>query len=346
MNRIHYLQNLLPGKLAKGLEIAPAHNPVCPKRDGWNVKTVDCVSTEELIAYMSNNPGNDLSKIEPVDIVWDRGLLHEAIDPLLHGKFDYIVASHVFEHVPDLIGTLNSCERLLKPDGVLLLALPDRRYTFDFVRPFTTPADVIEAFEEKRERHSLRNAYLLYFYSVLANQEAVWERSILPTKFQLNFLQAAAEFALYPDRAANKYVDMHAWVWTAASFKLTMLELLLLDYTAFEVSRFAQPLNSEFYAVLRRTHLSDAKRSMLESQRFDLASRAILEYSNGAGMPQHLSVSAVNSPNFSDMQELHVAQPAEIMRSGSAAHLHGIRVHAQKTLEHLWDALNVALGLK
>jgi SAM-dependent methyltransferase len=345
MNRIHYLQNLLPGKLALGLEIAPAHNPVCPKAEGWNIKTVDCVSTDELITYMSNNPGNDLSKIEAVDIVWNSGALHEAIDSSLHGKFDYIVASHVFEHVPDLIGTLNSCDRLLKPGGILLLALPDRRYMFDFVRPFTTTADAIEAFEEKRGRHSIRNAFLLYFYSVLVNHEAVWERAILPTKFQLNFLQAAAEFALYPGRVATKYVDMHAWVWTPASFKLTILELLLLDYTQFEINRFLQPLNSEFYAVLTRANLSNDKRRVLEDQRFDLASQSILEYSNSSAIPQVTSMPLATIASEATDTNMTISS-AENLRHGSGAHLYGMRVHAQKTFNHLCDVFSVALGLK
>ena len=54
------------------------------------------------------------------------------------GSQDFIIANHLLEHVADPIGALEEWYRLLRPDGILFLALPDKRVTFDKDRPRTT----------------------------------------------------------------------------------------------------------------------------------------------------------------------------------------------------------------
>jgi len=45
--------------------------------------------------------------------------------PLPAGHFDAITAWQVFEHLPDPSGTLDACHRLLRPNGSLLLSVPN-----------------------------------------------------------------------------------------------------------------------------------------------------------------------------------------------------------------------------
>lgn len=45
--------------------------------------------------------------------------------PLQAGTFDLLVMMDVVEHLPDPVGTLRTCVRLLKPDGVLLVQMPE-----------------------------------------------------------------------------------------------------------------------------------------------------------------------------------------------------------------------------
>ena len=54
------------------------------------------------------------------------------------GSFDFIVANHVLEHLTDPLGALTEWFRILRPGGLLLLSVPDKRYTFDHTRPRTT----------------------------------------------------------------------------------------------------------------------------------------------------------------------------------------------------------------
>ncbi|HWF49093.1 MAG TPA: methyltransferase domain-containing protein, partial [Solirubrobacteraceae bacterium] len=53
-------------------------------------------------------------------------------------SLDFIVANHVLEHFEDPIAALENHVRVLRAGGVLFMALPDARYTFDAPRARTS----------------------------------------------------------------------------------------------------------------------------------------------------------------------------------------------------------------
>lgn len=54
------------------------------------------------------------------------------------GKYDFLIASHCLEHCANTLKTVKEWLRVVKKGGVLLIILPDKRYTFDHNRPITT----------------------------------------------------------------------------------------------------------------------------------------------------------------------------------------------------------------
>ena len=79
-----------------GLEIGPSFNPLLPKRDGYDVETLDHLSAADLREKYKNAPNVDLSAIEEVDHLSDGSSILQLIGKPEH--YDYIVASHVIEH--------------------------------------------------------------------------------------------------------------------------------------------------------------------------------------------------------------------------------------------------------
>ena len=114
-----------------GLEIGASFSPVASKKAGYRVEVLDHADTATLREkYKGQNV--DISNIEQVDYVWSG----EPLD-ILTGKenyYDWIVASHVIEHTPDFLSFVQQCEIMLKPGGLLCLAVPDHRYGFDIFR--------------------------------------------------------------------------------------------------------------------------------------------------------------------------------------------------------------------
>ena len=66
---------------------------------------------------------NDLPLVN-VNIV-DDGEKLTAFEP---NSQDFIIANHFLEHTQDPIGTVRRHLEVLRPDGVLYMAVPDRRF--------------------------------------------------------------------------------------------------------------------------------------------------------------------------------------------------------------------------
>jgi SAM-dependent methyltransferase len=69
-----------------------------------------------------------------IDIV-DNG---ETLATVPDGSQQFVVANHFLEHCQNPFGTLQNIFRALAPGGILFMAVPDKRYSFDSDRPCTT----------------------------------------------------------------------------------------------------------------------------------------------------------------------------------------------------------------
>jgi len=232
----------------QGVEIGPAYNPVLPKNQGYKVTVVDHLNSEE-IREKYRNWNVDTSAIEEVDVVWKSGSLAAALKD--HGPFDYILASHVIEHIPDPIRFLEDCQVILKPDGKLSLVVPDKRYCFDYYRQLTTTGEWIEAFLEKRIIHPPRKHFDAFAYAVTKGGAIAWgggSEGILALSGHT--LTDAYEQA-QRSHVTGLYSDVHAWQFTPESFYLIIKELnhlsliSLVDVISYPTAGF------EFFVTLQ-----------------------------------------------------------------------------------------------
>lgn len=207
------------------VEIGASFRPLVPKREGWNTCVVDHDTREGLLAkYVRANIEADA--IEEVDVLWQGGPLHEAFPPDQLGTFDALIASHVLEHMPDLVAFLDSARRLVRDDGCLVFALPDKRWSFDFFRPPTLAGRVLLAHHQRHERHCPATLFDEVAYAVTLDGRPGWTagESAAAVEFAHPAGRAKAIFdaVCRPD---DVYRDAHAWQFTPASFALLILDL-------------------------------------------------------------------------------------------------------------------------
>jgi len=120
----------------EGVEIGGLHRPL-PLYEGAKAKYVDRLSTEEVREYYKNVA--DQPQVT-VDIVDDGETLRSIAD----GSVDFVIANHMLEHTRNPIATVKNFLRVTKPGGIVFMAIPDKRFTFDLKREVTPFAHIRE----------------------------------------------------------------------------------------------------------------------------------------------------------------------------------------------------------
>jgi SAM-dependent methyltransferase len=259
-----------------GLEIGPSYNPLVPKSSGRRIETLDHAPAAELRERYRTAPNVDITRIEEVDYISDGRPLAEIINK--RDYYDYIVASHVIEHTPDMLGFLKDCDALLKPDGVLVLAVPDKRRCFDVLQPLTSTGMVLQAHLERRTRHTPGQIFDFIAYNALREGASGWTfRADGPLTFahDLDFARYGFERAL----SSPTYVDAHAWRFTPSSFRLILNDLFEAGHLRLRERFFREGDTLEFYASLSRRGLGSP------FDRLTLAKMTVVEQQEIAIMP-------------------------------------------------------------
>ncbi len=225
-NRVEKTLHLID-RQGLGLEIGPSHNPMAPKKSGFNVHILDHATAAELRVKYADHPVN-LNNIEEVDFVWRGEPLSELIGQ--NHCYDWIVASHVIEHVTDLAGFLQQCEKLLTAGGVLSLVVPDKRYCFDYYRWPSSTGDALQAFTEQRVRHSPGTIFDHSANVSKMNEKITWtenDRGDIQPMHTLDEAAGAWKLALQNE----EYIDCHGWTFTPSSFRIILHDLQKLGLT-------------------------------------------------------------------------------------------------------------------
>jgi SAM-dependent methyltransferase len=143
----------------RGLEIGPLATPIASKANG-TVFYVDHADTASLRRKYAEDEHmrSRLDDIVEVDYVLPEGQsLAEGLAS--EGPFDYIIASHVIEHIPDVITWLDEIHGLLVPGGILSLVVPDKRFTFDVNRLPTDVSAILDCHHRSLVRPTLGQIY-------------------------------------------------------------------------------------------------------------------------------------------------------------------------------------------
>jgi len=234
----------------RGAEIGALSAPLVGK-DEAAVYYLDYCSTEDLKRRHEKNAEVHPELIVPVDYVVGGDTIVNVLGDKL--PLDYIVASHVIEHVPDLIGWLKDTHDALEVGGRLVLVAPDKRFTFDLFRADSTLADARLAFDEQRKRPG--RDHVLDFYQNIAAVSAadLWEDHTVGRAF--GFVHDDETIRrIVRKYDAGIYVDVHCWVFTPWSFLALIGDIVREAGLGYDLKYFltTQPHSIEFYVHLEK----------------------------------------------------------------------------------------------
>ena len=247
----------------RGLELGPLTNPVVRRAAGAandvtgtvDVRYLDHVDTEALRDRYRPHAGFDIDAIVPIDYASGGRSIKDTVGD--DAPFDYVIASHVIEHVPDLIGWLADVGSVLTAEGVLSLAIPDHRHCFDVLRTPTTVAEVVEAQLLGATVPSPRQVFDHHVSARSWHGQIAWCDDA-----PLEELQAVHPEAEALERAtaaaSGTYDGVHCWVFTPRSFVDLFAALHRLQLVPFDVVSCSPTEGGEFFAVLRPAEPSHA----------------------------------------------------------------------------------------
>jgi SAM-dependent methyltransferase len=207
----------------RGIEIGALSSPLTIPRSA-KVQYVDRMPAGEL---REQYPELHAQTIVDTDVIADG----ERLESVGDSTQDFVIANHFIEHCQDPLGAIENMLRVLKPGGVLYLAIPDKRYTFDKGRPVASFEHLLRDHEEGPEwsRATHFEEWVTLVQKVADRGEA--ERQI-----------AALQAADY---------SIHFHVWTQAEMFELLLVLKKRGGLEFEIESFLKN-GGECIFVLRK----------------------------------------------------------------------------------------------
>lgn len=174
-----------------GIEIGALHRPLDVPH-GTSVRYVDRLPEAELRKHYPELDGQALA---PVSILGSA----EDLSAFEDDSLDFVIANHLLEHLEYPIRGLKEFHRVLKPGGLVYMALPDKRQTFDRDRPPTSTEHLLE---EHRQGDAEANRRAHYVDWVL----------------HLNGTAPGPETEAEVDRLLGLSYSIHFHVWTPDTF--------------------------------------------------------------------------------------------------------------------------------
>lgn len=223
-----------------GIEIGASHMPIEVDKACCQVRYVDRLGEVEIDEKF---PELKESQLVPVDVICD--VVADGLAPFAEGSLDFVIASHLLEHVPNPLGFIKECHRVLRYGGVLYLGVPDKDFTFDRGRDRTPLRHVVRDFENDvrtiDEKH-------LVDYLVKAAKETIPDDP--------------GERAKVVDRELGRSFHVHVWTWEDIVELLTYL--VKSAGLAWELQELYLPkgVKNEVICILQKTNV-DAQTAAL-----------------------------------------------------------------------------------
>ncbi len=160
-----------------GIEIGALHNPL-PLPPGARVRYVDHLPEAELRKHYPELDGQPFAPVSIIGSAQDLSTVGDA-------SVDFVIANHLLEHLEDPVAGLKEFQRVLRPDGVLYLALPDKRRTFDRDRELTPVRHLID--EHRHGAEANRRQHYLDWATRVDKKDDTHAAGLLETGYSIHF---------------------------------------------------------------------------------------------------------------------------------------------------------------
>jgi SAM-dependent methyltransferase len=129
------------------------------------------------------------------------------LKPIKDSAYECLLASHCLEHVANPLRALREWKRVLRQDGVLLLILPHKDGTFDWKRPTTSLAHMIEDFRTGTGEDDLTHLPEILALHDLEKDKAAGSKEAFQQRCAQNYSKRAMHHHVFDTRTAVALLD-------------------------------------------------------------------------------------------------------------------------------------------
>jgi SAM-dependent methyltransferase len=212
-----------------GLEIGALHEPA-EMPAGVRVRYLDAVDEAQAALLFPEIPAARLVKVSFI-----ADLDNDGLSQFGDGSFDFVVMNHVLEHLANPVKAVREVFRVCRGGGRVIIAIPDKDYTFD----------------RGRELTSWEHLWSDYVNDVRESSDEHYE-SFLRSAAPHVFLEPPENLKIHV--MLSRHRREHAHVWTSASFELFMEKCLQgLGIAAIRLYRSIASENQiEYFSVWKK----------------------------------------------------------------------------------------------
>ena len=270
--------NYISNKEARILELGPLTRPLLERKDYLNYFFADIRSTEEIRELYSGNKylketgiSVEIEKIVEIDFVIKNGYKEtfKGVE-----KFDYVIVSHVLEHIPNLLEFFVEIRKIMKENASLIIIYPDKRFSFDYFRTNTKFSDVYNVYISDGKR--VASQVLDFYTNVIPENDPVkfWDLNKKVELFDGKKSKSKKNIETYEKVLKEKREDdVHYWPFSDFAFIKFLYESSIYNYLPYILSKFipTQKNTQSFLVVLtlgERTPKEVFERALHKARRY------------------------------------------------------------------------------
>lgn len=246
----YYIKN----RKSRILELGPLNRPLLNRGEYRNYFFADIRSTEEIKKLYTGNDylkrtgiKIDLSSIIDIDYVI-KGSYKQTFKNVK--KFDYVIVSHVLEHIPDILNFFIDIQNVLNKDGQIIILYPDKRFSFDYFRTDSKFSDIYDVWQNNKSKVG---SQVLDFYSnVIPENDPIkfWNK-----KYKVKMSSGKnikKNLKAYKDTIKGSFEgDAHYWPFSDYGFIKFIRDCKMYDIFPFSLVKFVPTqFNSQEFVVI------------------------------------------------------------------------------------------------
>jgi ubiquinone/menaquinone biosynthesis C-methylase UbiE len=122
-------------------------------------------------------------------------------------SYDVVLSCHSLEHVANPLKALYEWKRVLKPGGILVLVLPDKRYTFDVNRPYTTMAHLLDDYRNNTGENDTTHFEEIVRCFAPDKNPHLSSREELAARLKLNFTERSVHHHVFSQELVKELMQ-------------------------------------------------------------------------------------------------------------------------------------------